>query len=138
MKILTVKRISMRLENTCGVMFDEDVPFCLTLELPWLDNRKNESCIPKGDYRAIRAFYKNHYDSFILENVPNRDGIFIHKGNFTMDSLGCILLGEQFEDVLNSKSNKVVTSVLSSGKAHEEFMGRLKGQSEFTLVVKEV
>ena len=140
MKILTLKRIALRADGTFGVLCDEgNEPFCLTLERPWLDNKKNESCIPKGEYRAIRAFYKSKYDSFLLQNVPNRDGIFIHKGNWASDSLGCIILGEQFAVMLNPHDNmKAENSVASTGEAHSEFMERLKGQNEFTLVITEV
>lgn len=139
MKIMTLKRISMKKDGVYGVLLDEDnTPFCLTLERPWLDNKQNESCIPKGEYLAKRAYYKNKYDSFLLEDVPNRTGIFIHKGNFTDDSRGCILLGENFEDALSPYSNSIVTSVLSSGQAFGEFMNRLKGHNELRLVIVEV
>lgn len=85
---------------------------CLTLELPWKDNQRRISCIPTGEYTAVRrtsAKYRNHLH---ISNVPNRDLILIHHGNFHTDILGCILVGSRFSDinkdgfmdVLNSKT----------------------------------
>ena len=138
MKIITIKRIALLSDGVRGVMFDEDVPFCLTLERPWLNNHKETSCIIKGEYVAKRAYYKSKYDSFLLQDVPNRDGIFIHKGNWITDSLGCIILGEQFAVMLNPHTNQKENSVASTGEAHAEFMERLKGQMECRVIITEV
>jgi|SRR3990167_6516715 len=142
MKIITLKRIAMDELGTYGVMIEEGVPirpFCLSLELPWKLNKNNESCIPKGEYTCKRKVSPSRGEVFEVLNVPNRTDVLIHKGNWSTDSLGCILLGEQFEDTLNPKADKVVTSVLSSGAAFTEFMKvRLAGQEEFKLVVLEV
>ena len=126
--------------GTYGVMIEEGkTPFCLTLELPWLDNKPMISCIPKGEYTCQRIMSpKRGFEVFEVMNVPNRDTIEIHKGNFTTDILGCILVGEQFQDTLNSKADKVVTSVQCSGDAFQEFMKiRLSGQQQFKLVILE-
>jgi hypothetical protein len=48
------------------------------------------------------------------------------------DSRGCIILGEQFEPISGKNG------VLSSGKAFDEFMSRLKGVEQFKLVITEV
>ena len=139
MKILTIKRVALTSIGVFGTIHGENsVPFALSLELPWLDNQREKSCIPKGEYLADRAFYKGRYDSFLLRDVPNRDGIFIHKGNWTSDTLGCILLGESFAPMLNPHTGKIEPGVASSCEAHNEFMGIMKGQQEFRLVIIEV
>lgn len=69
------------------------------LELPWLDNRRNVSCIPTGRYKAKKYKSPNNGDTFLLENVPGRSLIQIHAGNFYTDIRGCILPGMQFTDI---------------------------------------
>ena len=138
MKIITIKRIALRPDATFGVIFDEGTPFALTIELSWLNNLREKSCIPQGEYHAVRAFYRSKYDSFLLENVPNRDGIFIHKGNWTSDTLGCIILGEQFAVMKNPMSSMMENSVASTGEAHAEFMQRMSGEKECAVIIQEV
>jgi hypothetical protein len=65
-------------------------------------------------------------------NVPGRSEILIHKGNLSSDSKGCIIVGEEF-GTLNGR-----VAVLSSGKAFDEFMSRLKGVVQFKLAITEV
>ena len=64
-----------------------------TLELPWRDNEKNESCIPEDIYDVIPFSSKIHVDAYEVINVDGRDVILIHTGNFTKDTKGCILIG---------------------------------------------
>lgn len=127
--------------GTYGVMIedgDPQVPFCLTLELPWLNNEPNKSCIPKGEYICNKTVSPSKGEVYEITGVPNRTNVLIHRGNFTSDSLGCVLVGEQFEDVLSSKADRVVTSIQASGLAfHELFKVRLNLANEFKLVIEE-
>jgi len=96
---------------TIGRLFYEDF-YCLTLELPWLGNQRNISCIPEGRYRA--EFYNSpkHNLVILLEDVPNRSMIEIHAGNYTRQIQGCILVGDSLKymdedailDVTNSRN----------------------------------
>lgn len=84
-----------------------------TIERPWLDNRTNISCIPKGVYtvldlpKSASGKYRNVYH---LQDVSNRSGILIHNGNLVTHSKGCIILGMKSgtlggkQAVLQSKS----------------------------------
>ena len=81
---------------------------CKTLELPWLNNQRRISCIPKGSYKTIRHRSPKYGDCFWLQDVPGRSEILIHAGNFagsknpktgTPDTLGCILPGASFADI---------------------------------------
>ena len=70
---------------------------CLTLELPWMDNTRNISCIPAGEYSAkLYQSYKNG-QVVLIEGVPDRTFIEIHAGNFTRDIQGCILVGDSIK-----------------------------------------
>ena len=115
--------------GTFGVLLDEALPFCLTVERPWLNNQRNISCIPAGNYLCRRVESPKFGNTFEVMNVPGRSEILFHKGNIMDDSHGCIVVGEQFEP-LDGKP-----AVLASGKAHEEFLGRLKETDFFSLEI---
>lgn len=84
---------------------------CFTLELPDLDNQKNISCIPPGEYAYYRRESPHNGHVLELRDVPNRDYIQIHAGNFTRQTQGCILVGDSpkfidndsIPDISNSK-----------------------------------
>ena len=69
-----------------------------TIERPWLDNARNISCIPEGEYlvnfmaRSASGKYRNVWH---LQNVPGRGGILIHNGNLVAHSRGCLILGSK-------------------------------------------
>ena len=84
---------------------------CKTLELPWNENKKNESCIPLGNYKVSTrqsAKYNKHYH---IEDVSGRSLILIHIGNYYTQTRGCVLVGkaiadidgDSYKDVTNSK-----------------------------------
>ncbi len=76
-----------------------------TLELPWLDNRRNVSCIPEGVYNV-----SVHPRGLSVENVPNRSGILFHVGNYTKNTRGCILPGLYHDDIDGDGITDVVHS----------------------------
>lgn len=68
-------------------------PPIFTLELPWLDNRRNRSCIPTGTY-TIAPYQSDKFQrAFEVKDVPNRSSILIHPGNRLSEIRGCILVG---------------------------------------------
>ena len=87
------------------VVFDDDrvVLTLKTLELPYLENQNDVSCIPEGIYRAYKLHSLKFGDCIHLIDVPNREGILIHRGNFAagekVDTKGCILVGMGFSDI---------------------------------------
>ncbi len=118
---------------TYGQLLDaEGKQIAVTLELPWRENRHGVSCIPAGVYPAHRRMSaKRKYELFELDTVPGRSNIEIHIGNLPSDSEGCILLGSAF-GILGDKSG-----ILRSGDAFRTFMGLLRDQNAFTLVVSD-
>lgn len=117
-------------EGTFGVLLDENLPFCLTIERPWLNNEREKSCIPVGDYICKRINSPKFGITFQVWNVLGRAEILFHKGNIMDDSHGCIIVGERF-DPLNG-----MPAVLASGEAFTEFMSRIWGQDEFALSIR--
>ena len=83
---------------------------CNTLELPWDANKRESSCIPKGQYKVSPRLSDRYGDHFILEAVPNRTEILIHWGNYHRDTLGCILIGAGFTDMDRDGSLDVTAS----------------------------
>lgn len=129
MKIISLIRIASNQDGTFGVLLDESVPFALTVERPWLNNKKNVSCIPVGNYLCKRINSPKFGDTFEVTDVPLRSDILFHKGNTEDSTHGCIVIGEEFGE-LNGK-----TAVLSSSKGFNEFLRRLKDVNEFTLLI---
>jgi len=89
---------------------------CKSLELPWNNNKKQKSCIPTGTYTVVKRNSVKFSNHFHVTNVPNRDYILIHTGNYASidndtDVIGCILVGtahkdinaDGYVDIINSK-----------------------------------
>lgn len=92
-------------EQSPGFLFvrkDDGIVFtCATLELPWLENRRNISCIPEGEYEVekLPARKGRNYVHFLVKDVPDRSAILIHTGNYNFDIRGCILPGKYHDDL---------------------------------------
>jgi len=130
MKHLTIVRLSSTLEGTFGVFMEHRIPFAVTLERPWLLNRRNLSCIPSGRYVCRRVESPRFGPTFEVTDVPGRTHILFHKGNLDSDSEGCILVGERF-DHLRGKPG-----ILDSRHGFEELLLRLAGEDRFELIVR--
>ena len=115
--------------GTLGVMLVGGRPVLSTLELPWMQNLREESCIPCGEYRYEMVVSGRYGVTYEVMGGPGRDGILFHAGNSTEDTRGCILVG---------------TRVGASGRIEEsrEAMGRfvelMAGRSEGVMVVSGV
>jgi Family of unknown function (DUF5675) len=104
--------------ETLGILYVFDgtkVTFnCYTIELPDEGNVHNISCIPEGEYDVVKINSSEHGDCFQVLNVPGRDGILIHVGNYAagsqVDTKGCILVGSGFDDINNDGNLDVVNS----------------------------
>jgi len=101
---------------------------CSTLELPWLDNARQISCIPAGRYRVIKFKSPTKGHCFSILDVPGRTNVLIHIGNYagshnpksgTPDTLGCILIGSGFSYVDADKILDVTGSTSTLAKLLE-------------------
>lgn len=116
--MFTILRTHYLSYATFGTMDINGLPFCLTAELPWINNKQNISCIPTGEYKAfLKLSPKRKYFVYELIDVPKRKNVQLHIGNVPLrDSDGCILAGESYAFV----DGKVV--VADSADAFKEFM----------------
>jgi len=101
--------------GTLHVMDGDQLMFsCKTIELPWNGNQHNTSCIPEGKYTVISHISPTKGRCFHVLDVPGRTNILIHTGNYVsghqIDTLGCILPGEGFEDINNDGNIDVFNS----------------------------
>jgi Family of unknown function (DUF5675) len=101
-----------------------------TLEPIWLDNKKNISCIPEGEFNVMK-YPSQRFGSTYLVSVPDRSGILFHAGNTKEDTQGCILVGDYFE-----MHRQTGLYLKESKKAFKEFLESLKDVKTFTLLVK--
>lgn len=95
------------------LFFDDDVNLLLSvkaLELPDRDNQRSISRIPAGRYTCKLRYSRKYKWHFILEDVPNRDYILIHFGNYYRDTRGCIIVGNNFRDIDNDGYRDVTSS----------------------------
>lgn len=126
MKIIKIDRFMLSGTVTIGRMDQYS-----TLELPWRDNQKGISCIPKGEYECRRVISPRFGETFEVCNVPGRSQILFHAGDTQRDTHGCILIGES-----GCRTEKEFGQS-NSTKAFREFMKDLAGIDRFILKITE-
>ncbi|TNE29193.1 MAG: hypothetical protein EP346_06945 [Bacteroidetes bacterium] len=91
-----------------------------TVELPWKDNKKGESCIEEGEYELHVHNSPTFGRCLWIKTVSGdttlpggRTEILLHPANFSYQLLGCIAPGLRHRDL--DKDN--LTDVTSSRKA---------------------
>lgn len=89
--MITLRRYPEYLGTTPGAFYYKDNLLCYSLELPWLCNEVNISCIPRGIYK-LKLTFSPRFKRQLWEvlNVPNRSGIRIHSANIVDELEGCI------------------------------------------------
>lgn len=127
-----LKRIASRLDGMFGVLIDDNTPFAVTCEPPWLNNAPRISCIPPGTYLCKRVNSPKFGITFEITGVPGRSHVLFHPGNVDDNTEGCVLTGESFEPWTDGSQ-----SVQQSRKAFAEFMSRLEGVDQFYLQVED-
>ena len=128
---LKLKRVADNEDATFGVLINGNIPFAVTLEPAWEDNKKGISCIPSGPYSCKRVKSPRFGDTFEILDVEERTHILFHKGNSERNTQGCVLIAEEFGR-LNGKA-----AVLASGRGFTEFMSILKEVDEFELIIED-
>ena len=119
-------------KSTIGELFLNGERMCDTLENPWLDNQRNISCIPAGVYdvrlRLARESASRDYLHLLVQDVPNRDFILVHRGNYPSQTQGCILVG------LGTEQDVVHNSVLAMDLLIKEIVNL--GGENINLIIK--
>ena len=129
--LLELLRVGQSTRGTFGVLRRGQVPFAVTLERPWDDNKTDVSCIPAGRYTCRRVFSQRFGETFEIAAVPGRTHVLFHKGNTIHDTKGCVCVAEEFGGTMQSPT------VVSSERGYRELMQMVSGLYEFTLVIQE-
>ena len=106
---------------------------CFTLELPWINNEPRISCIPAGVYRVKPHNSPSLGFVYHLQDVKGRTWIYIHKGNFTRQIEGCILVGSSIK-YLDADH---IPDIAGSSDAFTNLVSEVNGQ-EFELEITRV
>ena len=72
-------------KSTIGKLYFDGEFYGHTLELPWKDNEKRVSCIPKGVYEVKKRHTeesKYKYEHLHILDVENRELILMHQLNY--------------------------------------------------------
>lgn len=95
MEKIVLKRTDITDKRTFGELWYNNEFICFTLEDPIRDIKiKHETAIPYGSYQVIINMSPKFKQKMPrLLNVPNFEGILIHKGFSVQNSSGCILVG---------------------------------------------
>lgn len=116
-----------------GTLVDEgDNQLCVTLEHAYLVRGNWTPKLSVGTYTCERYLSPEHgYELFVVRGVPDFMGqpvtfIELHIGNYNCDSTGCVLLGDDIQGIMITKSKD----------AFERFMALQAGVDSFSLVVK--
>lgn len=143
---IRVKRIALKETYTIGRLYIDGEYICDTIEDKVRDIKiQNETAIPYGRYKVAMNYkspkYSNfdkykwakEYDGYLprLIDVPEFDGILIHVGNTSLDTSGCILVGE------NKKKGKVINSVATFNRLMKDYLLKAKEKNENIWIVIE-
>lgn len=116
-----IERIYLKL-STPGSMYDTDgkTLICKTLELPWLNNLGNKSCVPERTYLVLkmRPSFGRDYGYFRFSYVEGRtmnqeadmSSILMHPITFVKDLLGCVGVGSRHADLDGDSLPEMVES----------------------------
>ena len=113
---LVLRRKFKGTKYTIGDLTVNGVFFCNTIEdvvrAPGV-KVYGETAIPFGKYKVVMRYSPKYKKVLpLLLDVPMFEGIRIHSGNTQLDSLGCIIVGE----------NKVKGKVINSRKTMDKLL----------------
>jgi hypothetical protein len=125
--IATLRRKTRTDVSTIGVLEIGGISF-VTLELPWRDNLKMISCIPAGTYQCTKRHSPSRGIVYAVNDVPCREHILIHVGNFPTDTQGCILIGLSISSTPN---------MIQRSKSALADLFEITGGEPFTLTIED-
>jgi len=105
---ITLHREPSNAQSTLGRLDVDGIFECFTCEDVVRSVKiKGETAIPAGCYQVIVTMSNRFKRELpLLLNVPEFEGVRIHTGNTAADTEGCILVGQEIDDmsVLNSRA----------------------------------
>jgi hypothetical protein len=140
--IIVLERFAYSPDGTFGKIVMPDGSDFYTVELPWKGNKRGESCIPEGIYTlglryspVVKSSSGEEFnEGWEVQDVPDRDYIMIHPGNWPFNFKGCIGLGYEYKPIMD-RSNTYRNAVTQSRAAFREFMGMMESSSTWDLEI---
>jgi hypothetical protein len=126
MEEITLRRLATQGKQITGEIVRAGTVVAKTIELEWKNNARRISCIPIGTYTVVKRTSNKYGNHFHLINVPGRDMILIHSGNYHSDSLGCIIVGSDHKDIDKDGLVDVVNSKATLSRMFTTFPDRFK------------
>ena len=126
MEEITLQRLDEGKQQITGEIIRGGEVVAKTIELAWKNNARRTSCIPVGAYTVIKRKSNKYGNHFHVLNVPGRDMILIHSGNYYSDSLGCIIVGAGFAHINSDNLIDLYDSKITLRKMFTAFPDRFK------------
>jgi len=126
-------RVAVRPEGAFGVLLQDGLPVCLTLERTYESPEGLQlTKIPTGRWPCRKTvYYAGGYETFEIL-VPGHERLLFHRGNLELESDGCVLLGRELGTLHGQPA------VLRSLDAYLDFMRRTWNRDAFSLEVRQV
>ena len=127
-KVLIVRTDKVFGKETLGYIFvfsgRNKIYECVSLELPYKDNKRNVSSIPAGEY-DLKLDWSPKFSMMLWEvyGVPNRSECKFHAANYVRQLNGCIAPGLYFKDLDGDGLMDVASSYKTLMDFHDA-MGR--------------
>lgn len=130
--VITIIRVEDSYQyGVFGILLIGGEVFCMTLEPPEFENKKNFACIPPGQYECVRILSPKFGTTYEILNIPDRNDVLFHPGNRVEDTIGCICLAEKLGKLRGDRA------ILNSGKTYTNFLNTMQSYPEFKLTIKE-
>jgi hypothetical protein len=127
--LLKLVRLSELEDSTLGIVLLDNKPLWKTIELPWRDNQPMVSCIPTGEYTAVKYSSPKFGRALHIVDVPGRSAILIHPANMASELHGCIAPGLNFGTMEGRpcvwESKKAMERILDAARNFEEIKIRI-------------
>lgn len=124
---------------------------CFTLEDEHRDVKKmSQTRIPEGTYKVgwqeaitpMTERYRAKYDWFDkhihIKDIPNFTGVYIHIGNYSKDTAGCLLLADQAVNDPKDYDSKQLTSTRAYHRFYERVQAALNTGDEVEILIKSI
>lgn len=102
-------------EGTNSALFVNGRFLGFAIELPWLHNQRNVSCIPEGEYELKARFSERFKHHLQVMDVQKRSLILLHAANNAKRELrGCIAPVSQLSGIGTGKASRQLLQKLVS------------------------
>ena len=133
-KLAVLQRIHTCEDGTLSRITVDGQFVCFATELPWRDNKVNESCIPAGRYKLAWELSPREGPRLHVQDIPKRSHVMFHPANWQRECRGCIFPAFAIGHV-GDGADKGYVSLPSSTKATEKLEGLFARGVEHSILI---